>query len=104
MANLQFAHSSAPLKTIQEIQFGLFSPEDVKNMSVAHIIYPETMVGVTRSDAQARKLTYYRMNRNSAHAKVVSVIPAWDQSTVHFPAQHAGRTCTNVPGILAMLN
>ncbi len=43
MANLHFAHSEAPLRTIQEIQFGLFSPEEIKNMSVAHIIYPETM-------------------------------------------------------------
>ncbi|EON98349.1 putative dna-directed rna polymerase ii largest subunit protein [Phaeoacremonium minimum UCRPA7] len=43
MANLYFTHSSAPLKTIQEIQFGLLSPEEIKNMSVAHILYPETM-------------------------------------------------------------
>jgi hypothetical protein len=38
------SYSSAPLKIIKEIQFGLFSPEEVKNMSVAHILYPETMV------------------------------------------------------------
>lgn len=44
MANLHFAHSSAPLKTIQEIQFGLLKPEEIKEMSVEHIIYPETMV------------------------------------------------------------
>ncbi|KFZ01643.1 hypothetical protein V501_09893 [Pseudogymnoascus sp. VKM F-4519 (FW-2642)] len=43
MANLHFAHSDAPLRTIQEIQFGLLSPEEIKNMSVAHILYPETM-------------------------------------------------------------
>ena len=43
MANLIFAHSDAPLRTIQEIQFGLLSPEEIKNMSVAHIMYPETM-------------------------------------------------------------
>ena len=44
MANLNFAYSSAPLRTIEEIQFGLFSPEEIKNMSVVHIEYPETMV------------------------------------------------------------
>jgi DNA-directed RNA polymerase II subunit RPB1 len=44
MANLNFAHSSAPLKTIKEIQFGLFSPEEVKEMSIGQIVYPETMV------------------------------------------------------------
>ncbi|TVY49542.1 DNA-directed RNA polymerase II subunit rpb1 [Lachnellula cervina] len=43
MANLNFTHSDAPLKIIQEIQFGLLSPEEIKNMSVAHILYPETM-------------------------------------------------------------
>lgn len=43
MANLHFAHSSAPLKTVEEIQFGLMSPEEIKNMSVCHILYPETM-------------------------------------------------------------
>lgn len=45
MANLYFHHSSAPLRTIQEIQFGLLSPEEIKNMSVVHVEYPETMVG-----------------------------------------------------------
>ncbi|RKF82248.1 DNA-directed RNA polymerase II subunit rpb1 [Golovinomyces cichoracearum] len=43
MANLLFAHSDAPLRTIQEIQFGLLSPEEIKNMSVCHVLYPETM-------------------------------------------------------------
>ena len=43
MANLYFTHSSAPLKTVEEIQFGILAPEEIKNMSVCHIIYPETM-------------------------------------------------------------
>ncbi|KAK0731399.1 hypothetical protein B0H67DRAFT_479357 [Lasiosphaeris hirsuta] len=43
MANLYFAHSSAPLQVVKEIQFGLMSPEEIKAMSVAHIVYPETM-------------------------------------------------------------
>ncbi|KAH0565802.1 DNA-directed RNA polymerase II subunit rpb1 [Trichoglossum hirsutum] len=43
MANLNFTYSSAPLRTIQEIQFGLLSPEEIKSMSVKHIVYPETM-------------------------------------------------------------
>jgi len=41
---LNFTHSSAPLKTIEEIQFGLLSPDEIKAMSVCHIEYPETMV------------------------------------------------------------
>ena len=43
MANVNFNYSSAPLRTVQEIQFGLLSPEEIKNMSVCHIEYPETM-------------------------------------------------------------
>jgi len=43
MSNFSFAYSSAPLKTIQEVQFGLLSPEEIKNMSVVHVEYPETM-------------------------------------------------------------
>ena len=43
MANLNFPYSSAPLRSIKEIQFGLMSPEEIKNMSVAEIEYPETM-------------------------------------------------------------
>ncbi|KAI7380323.1 putative DNA-dependent RNA polymerase II largest subunit, partial [Hortaea werneckii] len=41
--NYTFPLSTAPFKQIQEIQFGLFSPEEIKNMSVCHIEYPETM-------------------------------------------------------------
>ncbi|KAF1939018.1 beta and beta-prime subunits of DNA dependent RNA-polymerase [Clathrospora elynae] len=37
------AVSICPLRTIEEIQFGLLSPEEIKAMSVCHIIYPETM-------------------------------------------------------------
>ncbi len=46
MANLNFQHSTAHLRTIQEIQFGLLSPEEIKNMSVVHVEYPETMVRI----------------------------------------------------------
>ena len=42
-ANLSFTHSSAPLRAIQEVQFGLLSPEEIKAMSVVAIEYPETM-------------------------------------------------------------
>jgi len=37
------AVSKCPLRTIKEIQFGLLSPEEIKAMSVVHILYPETM-------------------------------------------------------------
>lgn len=44
MSNVYFPYSKAPLRTIKEIQFGLFSPEEIKRMSVVHVEYPETMV------------------------------------------------------------
>ena len=43
MANLLFPYSSAQLRDIKEIQFGLLSPEEIKSMSVVHVEYPETM-------------------------------------------------------------
>ncbi|KAJ5089346.1 hypothetical protein N7532_008030 [Penicillium argentinense] len=43
MSNVFFPYSKAPLRTIKEIQFGLFSPEEIKRMSVVAIEYPETM-------------------------------------------------------------
>ncbi|CCE61385.1 hypothetical protein TPHA_0A03070 [Tetrapisispora phaffii CBS 4417] len=36
-------YSSAPLRTVKEVQFGLFSPEEVRSISVAKIKFPETM-------------------------------------------------------------
>jgi len=43
MANMTFPHSSAQKKLVKEIQFGIFSPEEIKNMSVCQIEYAETM-------------------------------------------------------------
>jgi DNA-directed RNA polymerase II subunit RPB1 len=43
MSNVFFPFSKAPLRTIKEIQFGLFSPEEIKRMSVVNVQYPETM-------------------------------------------------------------
>ena len=40
---VDFPYSSAPLRTIKEVQFGLFSPEEVRGISVAKIEFPETM-------------------------------------------------------------
>jgi DNA-directed RNA polymerase II subunit RPB1 len=46
MANLSFAHSSAKLRTIKEIQFGLFSKEEIDRAGIITVEYPETMVSV----------------------------------------------------------
>lgn len=45
MSSVKFPYSSAQLRTIKEIQFGLLAPEEIKRMSVCHVEYPETMVG-----------------------------------------------------------
>ncbi|KAF2859324.1 putative DNA-dependent RNA polymerase II largest subunit [Piedraia hortae CBS 480.64] len=34
--------STAPEKAVREIQFGIFSPEEIKSFSVCHIEYPDT--------------------------------------------------------------
>jgi DNA-directed RNA polymerase II subunit RPB1 len=47
MANLNFAHSSAKLRTVKEIQFGLFSKEEIDRIGILNIEYPETMVSAT---------------------------------------------------------
>ena len=43
----KFEYSSAPLRTVQEIQFGLLSPEEIRAISVAKVEYPEIMDPVT---------------------------------------------------------
>ncbi|SCU99218.1 LAFA_0G22716g1_1 [Lachancea sp. 'fantastica'] len=40
---VEFPYSSAPLRTVKEVQFGIFSPEEVRAISVAKVEFPETM-------------------------------------------------------------
>ena len=42
MALHTFAHSSAPLRRVKTIQFGILSPDEIKGLSVAKIEFPET--------------------------------------------------------------
>ena len=44
----QFPYSSAPLRGVKEVQFGLLSPEEVRAISVAKIEYPETIDQATK--------------------------------------------------------
>ncbi|CAN3474396.1 DNA-directed RNA polymerase II subunit RPB1 [Diutina catenulata] len=44
----QFQYSSAPLREVKEVQFGLLSPEETRAISVCRIEYPETMDPVTK--------------------------------------------------------
>jgi DNA-directed RNA polymerase II subunit RPB1 len=43
MTSLNFPHSTAPLRTVEEIQFGLFSAKETERLAVIEIEYPETM-------------------------------------------------------------
>lgn len=43
MSNLSFPYSSAPLRTVEEIRFGLFSAKETERLAVIDIEYPETM-------------------------------------------------------------
>ncbi|WBW71077.1 RNA polymerase II large subunit Rpb1 [Schizosaccharomyces osmophilus] len=43
MSGIQFSPSSVPLRRVEEVQFGILSPEEIRSMSVAKIEFPETM-------------------------------------------------------------
>lgn len=49
----QFPYSSAPLRSVKEVQFGLLSPEEVRAISVAKIEYPETIDQSTKKPREA---------------------------------------------------
>jgi DNA-directed RNA polymerase II subunit RPB1 len=44
MNTRNFDYSTAPLRRVKEVQFGLLSPEEIKAMAVVEILYPETYV------------------------------------------------------------
>lgn len=83
MANLYFVHSSAPLKTIQEIQFGVMSPEEIKNMSVAHIQYPETM-DETRTKPRQEGLNDPRLGSVDRQFKCKTCTESMSECPGHF--------------------
>ncbi|PPQ63539.1 hypothetical protein CVT24_004769 [Panaeolus cyanescens] len=43
MLGHQFAYSAAPIRRVEEVQFGILSPEEIKAISVAKIEHPEVM-------------------------------------------------------------
>ncbi|KAF5361635.1 hypothetical protein D9758_007275 [Tetrapyrgos nigripes] len=43
MLGHQFAFSTAPIRKVKEVQFGILSPEEIKAYSVAKIEHPEVM-------------------------------------------------------------
>lgn len=76
MANVFFPYSKAPLRTVKEIQFGLFSPEEIKRMSVVHVEYPETLVGLNNplsatpaKTAKTIGLRHYISFQDDAHER-----------------------------------
>ncbi|KAI1815517.1 DNA-directed RNA polymerase II subunit RPB1 [Poronia punctata] len=96
MANLHFQHSDAPLKTVEEIQFGLLSPEEIKNMSVAHIMYPETM-DETRTKPRQNGLNDPRLGSVDRQFKCATCLERMSECPGHFghielakPVYHPG--------------
>ncbi|KAI1342827.1 DNA-directed RNA polymerase II subunit RPB1 [Xylariaceae sp. FL0016] len=96
MANLHFAHSDAPLKTVEEIQFGLLSPEEIKNMSCAHIMYPETM-DETRTKPRQNGLNDSRLGSVDRQFKCGTCMENMSECPGHFghielakPVYHPG--------------
>ncbi|KAI1495581.1 DNA-directed RNA polymerase II subunit RPB1 [Biscogniauxia marginata] len=83
MANLHFPHSDAPLKTVEEIQFGLLSPEEIKNMSSAHIMYPETM-DETRTKPRQNGLNDPRLGSVDRQFKCATCLENMSECPGHF--------------------
>ncbi|KAI1766640.1 beta and beta-prime subunits of DNA dependent RNA-polymerase [Hypoxylon sp. FL1150] len=83
MANLHFAHSDAPRKTIEEIQFGLLSPEEIKGMSVAHIEFPETM-DETRTKPRHKGLNDPRLGSVDRQFKCATCLENMSECPGHF--------------------
>lgn len=69
MSNVYFQFSKAPLRTIKEIQFGLFSPEEIKRMSVVHVEYPETLVWPTQKIPQKISIQAMETHMNLTNAR-----------------------------------
>lgn len=100
--NYVFPFSSAPTKTVQEIQFGLFSPEEIKNMSVCHIEYPETM-DEQRHAPREKGLNDPKLGSIDRGSKCATCNEVPDNCPGHFghielaqPVFHVGKSCNRV--------
>ncbi|KAI2630331.1 beta and beta-prime subunits of DNA dependent RNA-polymerase [Hypomontagnella submonticulosa] len=83
MANLHFPHSDAPLKTIKEIQFGVLSPEENKGISVAAILFPETMDD-TRTKPRVNGLNDPRLGSVDRQFKCATCLEPMANCAGHF--------------------
>lgn len=83
MSNLNFAYSSAPTRTVEEIQFGLFSAKESERLAVVDIEYPETMY-VDNSTIHSRSLSDNRVGTSNASdlARRVQTILTSERSIV----------------------
>ncbi|KAF2128057.1 beta and beta-prime subunits of DNA dependent RNA-polymerase [Dothidotthia symphoricarpi CBS 119687] len=90
------AVSKCPLRTIKEIQFGLLSPEEIKAMSVCHILYPETMDEVKQRPREQglndpRLGTIDRMYTCQTCKEDIQICPGhFGHIELHTPVFHVG--------------
>ncbi|KAH9893034.1 beta and beta-prime subunits of DNA dependent RNA-polymerase [Xylariomycetidae sp. FL2044] len=83
-------------ETVEEIQFGLLSPEEIKNMSVCHILYAETM-DETRTKPRANGLNDPRLGSVDRQFKCGTCLESMSECPGHFghielakPVYHPG--------------
>jgi hypothetical protein len=97
MSNLNFAYSSAPTRTVKEIQFGLLSAKESERLSVIDIEYPETM-SVPYVEMNDRTLSDFHtgMSSESTRVKKGPTILILVQSIAISSAIHVKRTWPNV--------
>ena len=97
MSNLNFAYSSAPTRTVKEIQFGLLSAKESERLSVIDIEYPETM-SVPYVEMNDRTLSDFHtgMSSESTPVKKGRTILISVQSIAISSATHVKRIWPNV--------
>lgn len=101
MSNLNFAYSSAPTRTVKEIQFGLLSAKESERLSVIDIEYPETM-SVPYVENNDRFLSDFHTGMSSDYdlVKKVQTILISVQSIAISSAIHVKKTWPSVQVIL----
>lgn len=98
MANLHFPESTAALKIIEEIQFGLLSPDEIKNQSVVHVTYPETM-DETRTKPRQNGLNDPRMGTVERSIKCATCQEGASECPGHFGHIELAKPCFH-PGFI----
>ena len=93
MNTRNFDYSTAPLRRVKEVQFGLLSPEEIKAMAVVEILYPETYVD---NKQKIGGLADPRLGTIERALKCPTCHSNNDQCTGHFGYLELHRPCYHI--------